>query len=35
MALCTPVSISASETHDNVTLQLLEVATERAKRLDA
>lgn len=35
MALCTPVSISASETHDDVTLHLLEVASERTTRLDA
>ena len=35
MALCTPVSISASETHDDVTLHLLQVASERTTRLDA
>lgn len=35
MALCTPVSISAAETHDNVTLHLLGVATGRTGRADA
>ena len=35
MALRTPVSISAAETHDVVTLHLLEVATGRTKRADA
>ncbi|MCY3885840.1 MAG: hypothetical protein OXG24_13115 [Gammaproteobacteria bacterium] len=35
MALSTPVSISAAETHDDVTLHLLEVATGRAGRTDA
>lgn len=35
MALHTPVSISALETNDDVTLLLLEVASERTMRVDA
>lgn len=35
MALCTPVSISAAETHDDVTSHLLEVAIVRTERTDA